>query len=120
MTPRVLFSDILYETARFHGMSVKQLLNPGKARFLARARQHAMFLARRFTALSHPEIARRMGGFDHTTIIHGVRKISELVAADHEVAAVSAKIESRLFRLLEQRTRQEEIAGSFSIGRRPS
>jgi len=53
-----------------------------RARAVARPRQVAMYLAKQLTPRSLPEIGRKFGGRDHTTVIHAVRKIEELSAYD--------------------------------------
>jgi chromosomal replication initiator protein len=63
------------------------ILSPRRARAVARPRQAAMYLAKVLTEYSLPEIGRKFGGRDHTTIIHGVRKIEELMAQDRDLAA---------------------------------
>ena len=50
------------------------------------ARQVAMYLAKQMTTRSLPEIGRRFGGRDHTTIMHGIRKVEELRAQDSQLA----------------------------------
>jgi chromosomal replication initiator protein len=55
-------------------------------RNIARPRQIAMYLAKQLTPRSLPEIGRRFGGRDHTTIMHGVRKIEELMATDSQMS----------------------------------
>ena len=52
----------------------------------ARPRQMAMYLAKQMTNRSLPEIGRRFGGRDHTTVMHGVRKIDSLLATDEQIA----------------------------------
>lgn len=59
-------------------------------------RQIAMHLAKVLTLRSLPEIGRRMGGRDHTTILHGVRKIEALAATDIELAGRIEKIKASL------------------------
>ena len=49
-----------------------------RSRTISRPRQLAMFLAKNLTSKSLPEIGRRFGGRDHTTVIHAVKKIEEL------------------------------------------
>jgi len=53
-----------------------------RARAVARPRQVAMYLAKQLTPRSLPEIGRRFGGRDHTTVMHAIKKIEELRAAD--------------------------------------
>lgn len=57
-----------------------------------KARQIAMYLAKTLTALSLPEIGRRFGGRDHTTVLHSVRKISGLIERDPVLAAQVERI----------------------------
>jgi len=54
-----------------------------RARAVARPRQIAMYLAKQLTARSLPEIGRKFGGRDHTTVMHAVRKVEELKATDN-------------------------------------
>jgi chromosomal replication initiator protein len=53
---------------------------------VARPRQVAMYLAKQLTTRSLPEIGRKFGGRDHTTVIHAVRKIDELIKIDPAIA----------------------------------
>ena len=53
-----------------------------RARTIARPRQVAMYLAKQMTARSLPEIGRKFGGRDHTTVMHAIRKIEELMNQD--------------------------------------
>mgnify|MGYP001317678911 FL=1 len=62
------------------------MIGPKRVRTVARPRQIAMYLAKQMTSRSLPEIGRRFGGRDHTTIMHGVRKIEELRGADSGLA----------------------------------
>jgi chromosomal replication initiator protein len=53
---------------------------------VARPRQVAMYLAKQLTSRSLPEIGRKFGGRDHTTVMHAVKKIEELVVIDRALA----------------------------------
>ena len=68
------------------GLKQADLISPGRARVLARPRQAAMWLAKQLTTRSLPDIGRRFGGRDHTTVLHAVRRIDELRAADAQLA----------------------------------
>ena len=57
-----------------------------RARVVARPRQVAMYLAKQLTPRSLPEIGRKFGGRDHTTVMHAVKKIEELIASDNSLA----------------------------------
>ena len=65
---------------------MSDLIGPKRVRSYARPRQVAMYLAKSLTARSLPEIGRRFGGRDHTTVIHGVRRIEELKTQDGQIA----------------------------------
>ena len=58
-----------------------------RARAIARPRQIAMYLAKRLTTRSLPEIGRKFGGRDHSTVIHAVKRVEELRDSDREVDA---------------------------------
>ena len=61
-----------------------------RAREVARPRQVAMYLSKQLTPKSLPDIGRRFGGRDHTTVIHAVRQIEKLRASDAELDALAA------------------------------
>ncbi|MGY6410909.1 MAG: chromosomal replication initiator protein DnaA [Alkalilacustris sp.] len=83
---RVTIEEIQRKVAEHYNIRLSDMIGPKRVRTLARPRQVAMYLAKELTARSLPEIGRRFGGRDHTTIIHGVRKVEELVAADPQLA----------------------------------
>ena len=62
------------------------MIGPKRLRTYARPRQIAMFLSKQLTSRSLPEIGRRFGGIDHTTVMHGVKRIEELRAQDGQIA----------------------------------
>lgn len=78
--------DIQKAVAAHYGIRISDLLSPRRAREVARPRQVAMYLCKALTPHSLPDLGRRFGGRDHTTIIHGVRKIGDLMARDAELA----------------------------------
>ncbi|MDE1153089.1 MAG: chromosomal replication initiator protein DnaA [Micavibrio sp.] len=79
---RIGIEDIQKKVAEHYNIRLADMHSPRRARPVARPRQVAMYLAKQLTTHSLPEIGRKFGGRDHTTIIHGVRKIEELLAAD--------------------------------------
>jgi chromosomal replication initiator protein len=83
---RVTIDDIQRKTAEYYGIRLADLLGPKRVRSYARPRQVAMYLSKQLTNRSLPEIGRRFGGRDHTTIMHGVKRIEELSAIDSQVA----------------------------------
>ena len=72
------------------------MLSQRRSRPLARPRQIAMYLAKKLTTKSLPDIGRKQTSRDHTTVIHAIKKIEELMAADkkfeYEVQDISNKI----------------------------
>lgn len=85
-TKRVRVEDIQRVVARHFNVSKNELLSNRRTRAIVRPRQIAMYLAKVMTPRSLPEIGRRFGGRDHTTVLHAVRKIEDLVAADPKLA----------------------------------
>ena len=62
------------------------MIGPKRLRTYARPRKIAMFLRKQLTSRSLPEIGRRFGGRDHTTVMNGVKRIEELRAQDGQIA----------------------------------
>jgi chromosomal replication initiator protein len=83
---RVRIEDIQRVVARHYNVSKADLLSSRRTRTIVRPRQIAMYLAKVLTPRSLPEIGRRFGGRDHTTVLHAVRKIEELISGDHTLA----------------------------------
>lgn len=77
-------ADIQLITALHFGVPVSEILNNRRTRRVVRPRQIAMWLCRQLTQKSLPEIGRRFGGRDHTTTLHGLRKIDELLEKDSD------------------------------------
>ena len=86
---RVRIEDIQRIVARHYNVSRQELVSNRRTRVIVKPRQIAMYLAKTMTPRSFPEIGRRFGGRDHTTVLHAVRKIEELIGDDtklgHEV-----------------------------------
>lgn len=78
--------DIIKATAFHFGFSQTDLLKGGRTKDLVLPRHIAMFIAYRVTEHSLPEIGRRFGGYDHTSILHGRDRIRHLIKTDVEVA----------------------------------
>ena len=79
---RIKIEDIQRVVARQYNVSRSDLLSSRRTANVVRPRQVAMYLAKTLTLRSLPEIGRRFGGRDHTTVLHAVRKIEALVARD--------------------------------------
>jgi len=82
---KLTIEEIQRKVAEHYNIRLSDLIGPKRVRNIARPRQVAMYLAKQLTLRSLPEIGRRFGGRDHTTIMHGVRKIEELMATDSDL-----------------------------------
>ena len=85
---RVKIDDIQKLVASHYNISRADILSSRRTANVVRPRQIAMYLSKVMTLRSLPEIGRRFGGRDHTTVLHAVRKIEELVAKDKSLAEV--------------------------------
>lgn len=83
---RVTVDDIQKAAAEHFGLKQADLISERRNRAIARPRQAAMWLAKQLTTRSLPDIGRRFGGRDHTTVLHAVRRIDELRAGDAQLA----------------------------------
>lgn len=83
---RVTIEDIQRNVAEHFNIKLADMSSPRRARIVARPRQVAMYLSKHLTSRSLPEIGRKFGGRDHTTVMHAIRKIDELTAADQTLA----------------------------------
>ncbi len=83
---KITVEEIQRKVAEHYNIRLSELIGPRRTRTLARPRQIAMWLCKRLTSRSLPEIGRRFGGRDHTTVMHGVRKVEELRATDSQLA----------------------------------
>ena len=79
---RVTIEEIQKRVAEHFNIRTSDMHSARRARAVARPRQVAMYLAKQLTTRSLPEIGRKFGGRDHTTVMHAVRKIDELRATD--------------------------------------
>ena len=71
--------------AVYFNLNIQEMLSPRRSRSLARPRQIAMYLAKKYTTNSLPDIGRKFSNRDHTTVIHAVKKIDELIKNDNEI-----------------------------------
>ena len=79
---RVSIEEIQRKVAEHYNLRLTDMVSARRARNVARPRQVAMYLAKQLTQRSLPEIGRRFGNRDHTTVMHAVSRVSELIAAD--------------------------------------
>jgi len=83
---KVTMDEIIKKTCEYYNLRQSDLMSANRSRAIARPRQIAMFLCKKLTTRSLPEIGRKFGGRDHTTILYGVRKIEELIQVDSQIA----------------------------------
>ena len=82
---KLTIEEIQRKVAEHYNIRLADMVGPKRVRSIARPRQVAMYLSKQLTLRSLPEIGRRFGGRDHTTIMHGVRRIEELMATDSQL-----------------------------------
>ena len=83
---RVTIEEIQRKVAEHYNIRLTDMASPRRARNVARPRQVAMYLAKQLTQRSLPEIGRRFGNRDHTTVMHAVSRVAELMQADSAFA----------------------------------
>jgi chromosomal replication initiator protein len=83
---RITIDEIQRKVAEYYHLKLTDMASPRRAREVARPRQVAMYLSKQLTPRSLPEIGRKFGGRDHTTVMHAVKKIEELVTQDIDFA----------------------------------
>ena len=80
---RITIEDIQKRVAEHYNIRISEMHSARRARAVARPRQVAMYLAKQLTSRSLPEIGRKFGGRDHTTVMHAVKRIDELRQNDN-------------------------------------
>ena len=79
---KITIEEIQKRVAEHYNIRITDMHSPRRSRSVARPRQVAMYLAKSVTSRSLPEIGRKFGGRDHTTVMHAVKKIEELKTVD--------------------------------------
>lgn len=87
---RISIEEIQLRVSQHYNIKISEMHSPRRSRSVARPRQVAMYLAKILTQCSLPQIGRKFGNRDHTTVMHAVRKIEELKATD---GAISEDVE---------------------------
>ena len=82
--------------ASHFNLNIHELLSPRRSRSLARPRQIAMYLAKQYTTNSLPDIGRKFSNRDHTTVIHAVKKINELIKKDNDIKQSVIELKKKL------------------------
>ncbi|WP_380055218.1 chromosomal replication initiator protein DnaA [Falsihalocynthiibacter sp. SS001] len=83
---KITIEEIQRRVSEHYNIRLSEMIGPRRVRNIARPRQVAMFLSKQLTSRSLPEIGRRFGGRDHTTVMHGVKRIEDLQLHDSQIA----------------------------------
>ena len=83
---KITIEEIQRQVSDHYNIRLSDMIGPKRLRIYVRPRQVAMYLCKQMTSRSLPEIGRRFGRRDHTTVMHGVRKIEELKVQDGQIA----------------------------------
>ena len=82
--------------ASYFNLNIQEMLSARRSRSLARPRQIAMYLAKQHTTNALPDIGRKFSNRDHTTVIHAVKKINELIEKDEEIRKNVLEIKKKI------------------------
>lgn len=93
---RVTIAEIQNKVAEYYGIGPTDLSSARRGHSVVRPRQMAMFLARQLTSLSLPQIGRKFGDRDHTTVMHAVSRVSQMMERDGAFAAEVAVLRGLL------------------------
>lgn len=93
-TNEISAENIIKSVANAFGVRITELKSKKRTRNIVMPRQIAMYLIRKLTPLSLPEIGEVFGGMDHTSVLHGIRKVENLLKTSEELAKIVKKIES--------------------------
>ncbi len=88
ITPAIIIDNV----ARYHNVTVDQLKGTKKDAPVVKPRQQAMYLIRQLTNLSLPEIGNAMGGKNHTTVLHSIKKVEDGMKKDPAIAKTIAEL----------------------------
>ena len=82
----ITIDEIQKKVVEHYNIKLSDMHSPRRSRSVARPRQVAMYLAKSITTRSLPEIGRKFGGRDHTTVIHAIKTIEEIMVNDPNLA----------------------------------
>lgn len=96
-TPKIITIELIQrEVSTFFDLTVKELKSSQKQKKVSEPRQIAMFLSRKYTSSSFPEIGNRFGGKNHSTVVHAVKNIEKKIGRDPSVSNAVAALSSTL------------------------
>jgi chromosomal replication initiator protein len=93
---KLTIDEIMRKTCEHYNLRMSDMTSARRSRSVARPRQMAMYLAKKLTPRSYPEIGRKFGGKDHTTVLYAVRRIEELIAAEPQIAEDAELLQRKL------------------------
>lgn len=95
--PRIVTPQLIMEVVAEHfGISIEQILSKSRSNDVAKPRQIAMYLCKNMTDASLEAIGKVFGGRDHSTVVHGIKKVAEDVSADEAVAKTVETIKKKI------------------------
>lgn len=95
--PRIVTPQLIMEVVAEHfGISIEQILSKSRSNDVAKPRQIAMYLCKNMTDASLEAIGKVLGGRDHSTVVHGIKKVAEDVSADEAVAKTVETIKKKI------------------------
>ncbi len=104
-----LVSEIQRATCAHFGIDMRELLSKNRTYRLAHPRQMAMFLARELTPNSLPDIGRRFGGRDHSTVVHAIAAVRRRATESYDVAREISELSARVATIVA--ARPDEVMG---------
>ncbi|MGD2078710.1 MAG: chromosomal replication initiator protein DnaA [Chloroflexota bacterium] len=94
---KVTIERVMETVASYYHVTIEAIVGSGRSRTVAFPRQIIMYLARTETGLSYPQIGEHLGKRDHTTVLYGYEKISELMETDDRVRRETLEIKAMLY-----------------------
>ena len=96
-TPKIITIELIQkEVSLFFDLTVKEIKSNQKQKKVSEPRQIAMFLSRKYTSSSFPEIGSRFGGKNHSTVVHAVKNVEKKIGRDPSVSSAVAAISTTL------------------------
>ena len=96
---QINIEDIQNIVALHYKISLNEMLSPRRSRSLVRPRQVAMYLTKKYTSKSLPDIGRKFSGRDHTTVIHAVKTIEKLLQKDQDIYQAMEEIKKKILKV---------------------
>ena len=96
-TPKIITIELIQkEVSSFFDLTVKDLKSNQKQKKVSGPRQIAMFLSRKYTSSSFPEIGSKFGGKNHSTVVHAVKNVEKKIGADPSLSSAVTTVSATL------------------------